>query len=114
MSGAGSPRSSQRPSARRLHRRSPRPLAKALDGLATRLEPATTLARVQRCWPRLVTALPAAAEGTPVALRDGTLTIACTASVYAHELHLIADDLTAALNGALGEEVVNTLRVRTA
>ena len=67
-----------------------------------------------RCWPQVARALPVAAEGTPVALRDGTLTVACTASVYAHELHLIADDLIAALNGALGEEVVQKLRVRTA
>jgi predicted nucleic acid-binding Zn ribbon protein len=114
MSGAGPARSAPQPRARRLHRRAPRPFATALEGLASRLEPATTLARVQRSWPRVSTALPVAAEGAPVALRDGTLTVACTASVYAHELHLIADDLIAALNGALGEEVVKTLRVRTA
>jgi predicted nucleic acid-binding Zn ribbon protein len=96
-----------------IHRSSPRPLARALDGLADRLAPATTLARVQRVWPRIVAALPAAAEGTPTALREGVLSVSCSASVYAHELHLVGDDVIAALNGALGEEVVQALRVRT-
>jgi predicted nucleic acid-binding Zn ribbon protein len=96
-----------------VSRSAPRPLTFALDGLTERLAPATTLARVQRVWPRVAAALPAAAEGTPAALRDGVLAVTCSASVYAHELHLIGDDVVAALNGALGEEAVRALRART-
>lgn len=49
----------------------------------------------------------------PTALRDGVLTLTCSASVYAQELHLMGEDLIAAVNGALGEEAVSALRVRT-
>jgi predicted nucleic acid-binding Zn ribbon protein len=94
------------------HRRAPRRLALAVDGLAERLTPATTLARVQAQWPRVVAALPLAAEGEPCALRDGVLTLRCSASVYAQELHLVGDDLVAAINGALAEPAVQSLRVR--
>lgn len=97
---------------RRSHRRSPRPVSLALDALSQRLQPASTLARVQAVWPRVVAALPAAAEANPSALRDDVLSVRCSAAVYAQELHLAADDLIAALNGALGEELVRSLRVR--
>jgi predicted nucleic acid-binding Zn ribbon protein len=99
---------------RNAHRRSPRPLAFAVEGLAERLTPPGALARVQAVWPRIRTALPVAAEGEPVALRDGVLTVRCNASVYAQELQLTGDDLIAAVNGAVGELMVQALRVRSA
>jgi predicted nucleic acid-binding Zn ribbon protein len=88
-------------------------LRAALEGLVEDLAPATPLARVQRCWPQLVTALAVAGEAAPTMMRDGVLTVTCTASVYAHELHLMTGDVIAALNAALGEEVVEALRVRS-
>jgi predicted nucleic acid-binding Zn ribbon protein len=98
---------------RRAHRGAPRRVALAVEGLAERLEPTTALARVQAQWPRVVTALPVAAEGEPCGLRDGVLTLRCSASVYAQELYLLGEDLIAAINGALGEPAVQTLRVRS-
>jgi predicted nucleic acid-binding Zn ribbon protein len=99
---------------RRVHRGAPRKVAMAVEGLAERLTPMTTLARVQAQWPRVVAALPVAAEGEPCALRDGVLTVRCSASVYAQELHLVGEDLIAAINGALAEPAVQALRVRAA
>jgi predicted nucleic acid-binding Zn ribbon protein len=96
----------------RPHRRTPRPLAGALESLADRLAPVTTLARAQRVWPEAARALPAAAGGSPTAMRDGVLTVTCSSSVWAQELQWMADDLIACLNGLLGEEVVRELRLR--
>ena len=95
------------------HRLAPRPLSGALASLTERLEPDSPLARVQRAWPMLADALPVASEGEPATLRDGVLTVGCSASVYASELHFLAGDLVVALNGLLGEELVRTLRMRT-
>lgn len=97
---------------RRAHRLAPRRLGLAVGGLAERLTPATPLARVQEVWPRVAASLPAAAEADAAAVRDGTLTLRCSAAVYAQELHLAGEDLIAAVNGALGEGVVRELRVR--
>ena len=82
-------------------RRAPRPLGAALAGVVEDLAPATTLARVQRAW--AVTAGEAIArEAEPVAERDGVVTIACGSSVWAQEIELLAADLVARLNAALG------------
>jgi predicted nucleic acid-binding Zn ribbon protein len=97
----------------RPHRRAPRPLAAAVEGLADRLAPASELGRVQRVWPALARSWALIAEANPTAIRDGVLTITCTASVYAHELKLMEGELVAAVNGALGAETVRGLRVRT-
>ncbi len=94
-------------------RKAPRPLAGALAGLTARLEPDSPLARVQRVWPAIADALPMASGAEPCSLRDGVLTVRCSASVYANELHFLAGDVLAALNGLLGEEAVHTLRMRT-
>jgi len=96
-----------------MSRLAPRPLAQALAELTGRLAPASTLGRLQELWPRA--AGPAiAAHATPVAERDGVLTIACEASVWAQELDLMAGDLIAALNAEMGTPVVRELRCRTA
>ncbi len=94
-------------------RRSPRPLAGALTKLTERIEPVGPLAQIQRAWPALADALPVAAEASPATFREGTLTLSCTASVYANELHFLAEEIIAAVNGALGEVLVHSLRVRT-
>lgn len=94
-------------------RKAPRPLTGALASLTARLEPDSPLARVQRVWPALGEVLPMASEAEPSSLRDGVLTLRCSASVYANELQFLAGDLLAALNGLLGEELVHTLRMRT-
>jgi predicted nucleic acid-binding Zn ribbon protein len=87
----------------------PRPIASALEALVPVLAPRTTLARVQECWERAAgTAI--AAEARPVAEREGVLTIACSASVWAQELDLMAVELLARLNGELGEPVLHRLR----
>jgi predicted nucleic acid-binding Zn ribbon protein len=95
-----------------MSRLAPRPLAEALAELTGRLAPASTLGRVQELWGGV--AGPAiAAHATPVAERDGVLTISCEASVWAQELDLMADDLIAALNAAMGTPAIRELHCRT-
>jgi len=95
-----------------MSRPAPRSLSVALEGLTRTLAPATTLARVQAVWES--TAGPAIAEAArPTAERDGVLTVTCAASVWAQELALMADQLTAGLNAALGSEAIHELRCRT-
>jgi predicted nucleic acid-binding Zn ribbon protein len=94
-----------------MRRRSPRPLAVAVDAFAATLAPATPLARVQRVWAEAVG--PAVArEAEPVAVRDATLTVACRSAVWAQELDLMSTDVLAALNRALGGPVLDALRCR--
>jgi predicted nucleic acid-binding Zn ribbon protein len=95
-----------------LHRRSPRRLAVALGALRADLEPATVLARVQLAWPSAVGEAIAAAA-TPVAERDGVLQVRCSGSVWAAELNLLAPQVLAALNAALGDTSLRALRCRT-
>ncbi len=94
-----------------MRRRSPRPLAVAVDAVAATLAPATPLARVQRVWAQAVGEA-VAREGEPVAMRDGTLTVACRSAVWAQELDLMSGEVVAALNEALGEPAVDALRCR--
>jgi predicted nucleic acid-binding Zn ribbon protein len=94
-------------------RRAPREASLALDALTRRLAPATLLAEVQRVWPEAVG--PAvAAEATPTAERGGTLVVTCSSSVWAQELTLMAPDLTARLNDAIGRPAVRGLRCQAA
>ena len=95
-----------------MNRAAPRGLSAALEQLTGRLAPASTLARVQEVWERVAGSAVAAAA-TPTAERDGVLTVTCTASVWAHELELLAPALLARLNEALGGEALRTLRCRT-
>jgi predicted nucleic acid-binding Zn ribbon protein len=93
-------------------RRAPRPLTLALTDLTGALAPATTLARVQGVWSEVVGPQVAAAA-TPAAERDGVLTLACSASVWAQELDLMASELLPRINQALGGEPLRELRCRT-
>jgi predicted nucleic acid-binding Zn ribbon protein len=95
-----------------MRRRAPRLLAEALAPLQVTLAPATALADVQRVWAEV--AGPAIArEAAPAAARGGVVTIACSASVWAQELDLMAPLLIARLNEALGHDQVQRLRCVT-
>jgi predicted nucleic acid-binding Zn ribbon protein len=92
-----------------MYRRSPRPLSLALDRVRDDLAPQTLLADAQRAWPRAVG--PAiAAEAQPTGERGGTLTISCSASVWAQELDLMAPAILERLNGLLGRGQITRLR----
>ena len=95
-----------------MRRAAPRPLSPALDRLVAALAPATTLARVQEAWERSAGATIADAA-RPAAERDGVLTVLCEASVWAHELELMAGEIVPRLNAELGAEMVRELRCRT-
>lgn len=95
-----------------MRRAAPRPLALAMDGLTATIAPVTPLARVQGAW--AAAAGPAIAEAArPTTERSGVLTVTCAAAVWAQELSLMAGELIARLNGALGEELIRELRCRT-
>lgn len=95
-----------------MSRRAPRPLASAIAPLREQLAPATLLADVQRAWP--AAAGPAIArEAAPVAERGGVVTIACSASVWAQELDLMAPLLIEKLNADVSAGEVRRLRCVT-
>ncbi len=66
-------------------------------------EPATLLARVQSAWAGVVGSV-VAAEAQPASERDGVVTVACRSSVWASELGLMGQELTASLNVSLGSQ----------
>jgi predicted nucleic acid-binding Zn ribbon protein len=96
-----------------MSRAAPRTIASALGELTSALAPATTLARVQAVWERAAGHVIAAAA-RPSAERDGVLSVTCEAAVWAQELDLMADELLARLNDALGEPALRELRCRVA
>jgi predicted nucleic acid-binding Zn ribbon protein len=79
--------------------------------LTDTLAPATPLAAVQRIWEQVVGA-GVAEQATPVGLREGVLTVACRASVWAQELELMGPELVARLNAELGSADVLRLRCK--
>jgi predicted nucleic acid-binding Zn ribbon protein len=91
------------------HRRGPRPLTVALEGLREQLAPETVLADVQRAWASAV-GTTIAAEARPTAERGGILTISCSASVWAQELDLMAPVILERLNAGLRGGHVSRLR----
>src|SRR5689334_17681520 len=90
-------------------RRSPRPLALALDTAREEWAPATLLAEVQRVWPRVVGAA-IAAEAQPTSERAGVITVSCSASVWAQELDLMGMSIVGRLNSALSRGRIERLR----
>ena len=92
-----------------LHRRSPRALSLALAPLQAEMTPATLLAEVQAAWAGVVGAA-VAAEAHPVSERAGTLTVACSAAVWAQELDLMAPEILDRLNPALRGGSLRALR----
>jgi predicted nucleic acid-binding Zn ribbon protein len=69
-------------------RRTPRPIGEALSRAIEGAEPATLLAAVQRAWPDAVGEA-VAREASPVAERDGVVTVACRSATWAQELDLL-------------------------
>lgn len=95
-----------------MSRLAPRRLATPVQALAADLAPATTLARVQEAWERVLG--PAiAGSARPTAERDGVLTVICEASVWAQELDLMGPELIGRLNAELGEDTLHKLRCRS-
>jgi predicted nucleic acid-binding Zn ribbon protein len=92
-----------------IHRRSPRPLSLAIDQIRDELAPRTLLAEVQRVWLEAVGAS-IAHETRPTAERSGTLTISCSASVWAQELDLMAPAILERLNSRLRDGEISRLR----
>jgi predicted nucleic acid-binding Zn ribbon protein len=95
-----------------VRRRAPRPLALAVEGLAEQLEPATTLARVQRVW-REALGDAVADASRPTSQREGVLTVTCSDAVWSAELQMMGEQLVERLNAALGEPAIARLRCRT-
>jgi predicted nucleic acid-binding Zn ribbon protein len=94
------------------YRRSPRPLALALDGIRDELEPDSVLADVQRVW-RDAVGLAIAQEAQPTGERAGVVTVSCSASVWAQELDLMAPAILPRLNQLLRSGRVTRLRCVT-
>jgi predicted nucleic acid-binding Zn ribbon protein len=84
-------------------------MAPAFASLSDSLAPETLLADVQRAWTQAVGAV-IAAEATPSAERAGSVTVSCSAAVWAQELDLMAPAILSKLNAALGGERVTRLR----
>jgi len=84
-----------------VRRRAPRPLAASVQSAAAALQPPSLLGRVQAEWPPAVGAA-VAGEAQPVSEREGSLTVACSSSLWASELELMEPELRASLNARLG------------
>jgi predicted nucleic acid-binding Zn ribbon protein len=89
--------------------RGPRSLAEAFGALTDELRPDTRLADVQRIWAATVGEA-IAEQARPTAERSGVVTVSCAASVWAQELDLMAPQILAQLNRALGEGGLRRLR----
>jgi predicted nucleic acid-binding Zn ribbon protein len=92
-------------------RRAPRPAGEAFRAARTLAAPQTPLAAVQASW---TTALGErlAAAATPVAERDGTVTVECVDAVWAQELDLMQERLLGRLRDEIGERAPEALRFR--
>lgn len=75
-------------------RRAPRSLAHALTEVVEGAKPATLLAAVQSAWPAAVGEA-VAREATPLAEREGVVTVACSSATWAEELDLLGDRIRA-------------------
>ena len=83
-------------------RRAPRPIGAAAAAALERAEPATLLAGVQSAWPGAVGEA-IAREATPVAERDGVVTVACRSATWAQELDLLGAQILAQVRRELPE-----------
>jgi len=87
-------------SRRRGEKGPPRSLAGALEAVRAEVSPQTLLAAVQEAWPDAAGRL-AAAQGDPVAERNGVVTIACRSATWAQELDLMSPILAEKLGERL-------------
>ena len=94
-----------------MNRRTPRPLATALQSLTVRLAPRTPLAAVQSAWTDVVGEA-VAAHCAPVAERGGVLQVACDEAVWAAELELLAPELLERLAAVATGAQITALRCR--
>lgn len=94
-------------------RRAPRPAADAFQTALQQAAPKTPLAAVQAAWAAAV-GDQLAAVATPVAEREGTLTIECADAVWAQELDLMQGTLLERLRDAVGDQAPEALRFRVA
>lgn len=92
-------------------RRAPRPASDAFQAALQRAAPKTPLAAVQAAWVAAV-GEQLAAVATPVAEREGTLTIECADAVWAQELDLMQETLLQRLRDEVGDQAPRTLRFR--
>jgi len=92
-------------------RRAPRPAADAFQAALQQVAPKTPLAAVQVAWATAV-GDQLAAVATPVAEREGTLTIECADGVWAQELDLMQETLLQRLRDELGDQAPQALRFR--
>jgi predicted nucleic acid-binding Zn ribbon protein len=83
-------------------RRAPRHLAAALSPASRQARPKTLLAAVQEVWSR-VAGDAVAAEASPVAERDGRITVACRSATWAQELDLLQSEFLERLNTAVSK-----------
>ncbi len=91
------------------YRRSPRPMALALDEIRDELAPESLLADVQRAWLTAVGPV-IAQEAQPTGERAGVVTVSCSASVWAQELDLMSPAILERLNRLLRSGHVTRLR----
>lgn len=85
----------------------------AVQRFVERIAPRDPLTDAIRAWPEAVgEAL--AAHSAPSSLRDRTLTVECSGSVYAQELELMSRKVLASLSELLGEDSVKRLRFTVA
>ena len=92
-------------------RRAPRPAGAALRAALQQVAPQTPLAAVQAVWAEAVGERVAAVT-EPVSERAGTLVVACTDPVWAHELELLQEQFLERLRERLGERAPRSLRFR--
>jgi predicted nucleic acid-binding Zn ribbon protein len=83
-----------------MRRLAPRPIGAALEGALGTARPAGLLAAVQAAW-RQAAGAALADAATPVSERDGVVTVACDAAVWAQELELLGAELLDRLNARL-------------
>ncbi len=85
----------------------------AIGRLVAGLQPAGLLAEVQRVWPEAI-GPSLAAHATPTSARDGLVHVTCESATWAHELTLMAGELTALLNARITSGTVRELRCSAA
>jgi predicted nucleic acid-binding Zn ribbon protein len=91
--------------------RRPRSIGSVLRDAVAPLAPKTPLARVQAAWAEAVGER-VAAEATPVAEKDGVVTVACRSASWAEQLDLLAAETLEKVRGRVPEGTVRELRFR--
>ncbi len=92
-----------------MRRSRPHQLGGAFRRVVEDASPQTLLAGVQAAWSEAAGET-VARQATPVAERDGEVTVACRSASWAQELDLLQDRLRERLNQRLGGELVSALR----